>query len=203
MRAHTFILKILYPYQSYQIGHIFSILLINLGVNAKPYLIKILVDDTLKNQNNLITIISLYILSDFIRTAGWLLNDVTGFVLYPRLSSDIISYFTRRLSFYKYSFFQDTQTGSITSKLNEAFTNIPTLLNTIYNVFISLLITLLITLYLLFKIHFIFSVSLESFLYYVCYSFLWVTKKYFPLLNSTLNQSLIYGVILPIISLIS
>jgi ATP-binding cassette subfamily B protein len=159
MRVLTFIFETAKPYRLYLWGIFIAMCLITLDNTLKPVLVKQLVDIVAgKLEANLWIRCALYGVLQIILVSAWTMSDYC-FVRYTaKFRLSVAEYFMKRLYDYPYHFFQNQLTGSLTSKMNDAFQNLPHLIFIILNHFGYCLLLIIISLVLLASVAPIFSV---------------------------------------------
>lgn len=181
MRVLKFILRFSRPYRLYLWGLFIGMLFWTMDGTLKPFLLKQLID-TISHQadHNIWLVCSLYFLLQFILVASWRLIDycITRYSASFRL--DVVEYFMKRLYNYPYTFFQNYLTGTLTSKLEDAFKYMPGLIQFIIIGLGNFVLATFISLTLLAQVDLLLAVSM------VIWSFLFFTLTFLSLKKSTL-----------------
>lgn len=161
MRVLKFILQAAYPYRFYFLGLSFALLIIALDANVKPYLIKLLIDSTTSSQKaDILPLVIIFGVFQFLMIAAWALSDWCAIPYNSAFRCRITSLLTDRISQYSYSFFQSHLSGTIATKINDAFSLIPTIIFTITHQFIYFALSTTIALFILAHVHRIFCLGM-------------------------------------------
>ncbi len=101
-----------------------------------------------------------YVLLQFMLVSTWILSDYCTTKYIARFRLQITQSFMKGLYNYPYTFFQNQLLGSISSKINDVFQLLPSIIFTIINPFIYLILLTIISLCLLFSVAPIFALSM-------------------------------------------
>ena len=126
----------------------------------KPLLVKMFIDIVSGyEQENFWVIFTFYALLQFMLVSVWAMSDycITKYTAKFRLN--VAETFMSKLYEYPYSFFQNQLSGSLTSKINDAFQYLSHLIFTIINSFMHFILLILISLGLLASVAPIFAMS--------------------------------------------
>lgn len=161
MRVLNFIIANIGPYKKYVFGIFLAMCLVTVNDNFKPFLVKQFIDIVSHHeQGSLWTIFVFYGLLQFMLVSVWTMSDycITKYAAKFRLN--VAETFMTKLYEYPYSFFQNQLSGSLTSKINDAFQHLPHLIFTIINPFMYFVLSILISLGLLATVAPIFALSM-------------------------------------------
>ena len=156
----SYILASTRDFRKYLLGMVFCTIIIALENNIKPYIIKHIVDH--------VTTFNIYEFSflaiSFLCMQGLMIGanaiyDWLGTIFHSRYRAQTINKFFDHLSEYNYKFFQDTQSGSITSKISDAFNTIPVIVFIFIRVFLNFFLFIIIALAILSTISIYFVLS--------------------------------------------
>ncbi len=158
MNVGKFILKAIQPYKIYLLGMFIAVCVVSIESNIKPYLVKLMIDTATEATNhNLILLITIFSVLQIIMIGAWALSDFCLVTYTSNFKTYVNSLLIRHINLYPYSFFQDHLSGSVVSKINDVFNNIPSIIFIAIHQFIGFILTISITLYLLWKINFMFA----------------------------------------------
>lgn len=161
MRVLKFIYEVTKPFRLHLLGIFIVMLIIAIDANVRPYLIKYLIDSTIKPSSiNIWYIVGAFAAFEVIRMAAWSFSDWIVVRFYPPLRIHIVSVFTEKISHYPYVFFQNRLSGSIVAKVGDAFNYIHKILFIANYEFLQFAFTVVITLVLLANIHILFALGL-------------------------------------------
>lgn len=161
MRILRFIYQAAYPYRFYLYGMVFAIIFVSIDANIKPYLVKLLIDSaTDVSSHKIMTLLVFYAVFQILEMSAWSFSDWCVMRYASRFRVDIATILTHRISQYPYRFFQDNLSGSLTAKINDAFSWIPYLIFTINYEFIQTTITILVSFFFLAQVHILFSIGI-------------------------------------------
>ena len=153
MRVLKFIIANIAPYRIFVLGIFFAMCAIAICDTLKPFLVKQFIDIVSgRKQESLWLIFAFYAIRQLVLLCTWALSDYCIFRYTAKFRLDVIKYFTDRLYDHSYSFFQNQLAGSITSKVGDAFQQLPGIIFTMINPFMSLALTIMISLGLLFSV---------------------------------------------------
>lgn len=161
MRVLKFIIANIGSYKKYVFGIFLSMCLITVDNTFKPFLVKQFIDIVSNHeQGSLWTVFVFYSLLQFMLVSVWTMSDycITKYTAKFRLN--VVQHFMTRLYEYPYNFFQNQLSGSLTSKINDAFQHLPHLILTIINPFMYFILLILISLGLLASVASIFALSM-------------------------------------------
>ncbi len=162
MRVLKFIIANTRPYKNYVFGIFLAMCLMTLENTLKPLLVKQFIDIVSgAEQGNLWVVFTFYALLQFMLVGVWILSDYCIVKYVPRFRLSIAEVFMRKLYEYPYSFFQNQLSGSLTSKINDAFQHLPYLIFTIINPLMYFILLILISIGLLASVAPIFAVSMS------------------------------------------
>ena len=186
MRVLKFMYQAGYPYRLYFFGIILAITFVSIDTNVKPYLLKLLIDATTDPQaHHVITLAILYGVFQLLNTGAWALCDWCVIHFAGHFRENIITSFIDRISLYSHSFFQNHLAGSLTAKINDTFSLVPSIVFTITHQFIQFTLTVFIALFFLGKVHMLFALSLVVWIMvFLTLSWVWLrqaiplTKQY-------------------------
>ncbi|HXH55404.1 MAG TPA: ABC transporter ATP-binding protein [Gammaproteobacteria bacterium] len=161
MRVLKFILNIAKPYRLYLGGIFIAMCIAAIDNTLKPFLIKKLIDTVSgKLEANIWVIGGLYGVLHLIVVSAWTLSDLCLTRYTAKFRLDVAAHFMRRLYDYPYSFFQNQLTGSLTSKVNDAFQHLPHLIFTLINPLGYFFLLIAISLIFLYSVSPIFATSM-------------------------------------------
>lgn len=161
MRVIQFIFETTKPYRLYLLGMIFMMVIVSLDMNAKPYIIKLLIDSATNSSTASIwTLVVVFAIFQILMASAWSFSDWLIVRFYADFRVNIASLFAKKISRYSYTFFQNNLSGNIVAKINDAFNLIPLLIFTINYEIIQITFITLITLFLLTNVHTFFALSL-------------------------------------------
>ena len=161
MRVLKFIYEVTKPFRLHLLGIFIVMLIVAIDANVRPYLIKYLIDSTIKPSSiNIWYIVAAFAVFEVIRMAAWSFSDWIVVRFYPPLRIHIVSVFTEKISHYPYVFFQNRLSGSIVAKVGDAFNYIHKILFIANYEFLQFAFTVVITLVLLANIHILFALGL-------------------------------------------
>ena len=163
MRVLKFILANIGPYKKYVLGIFLAMCLITVDNTLKPLLVKWFIDIVSgADQGNLWTVFTFYAFLQFVLVSAWTMSDycITKHIAKFRLN--VAEHFMTKLYDYPYRFFQNQLSGSLTSKINDAFQHLPHLIFTIINPFIYFILLIIISLGLLASVAPIFALSMGA-----------------------------------------
>lgn len=151
MKLINFIFETTKGLQKYIVIMLFCTLVIAIDANLRPYLIKLMIDDISKsfNLDFFLKLALVFIVAQIIMSASNALRDWVGTKFHTRYRKKIAHHFLNHLSHYSYRFFQDTQTGSITSNITDAFNSIPMLIFMGTDLFIEFVLMTIVAMVLL------------------------------------------------------
>jgi ATP-binding cassette subfamily B protein len=153
MEVLKFIIIHIRPYKKYVLGIFLAMCVITINNTFKPFLVKQFIDIvSYRKQGNLWIVFGFFTLLQCIVVSAWTMSDycITKYTVKFRLN--IANTFMTKLYQYPYSFFQNQLSGSLTSKINDAFQHLPHLVFTIINPFMYFIFLILISLGLLAKV---------------------------------------------------
>lgn len=161
MRVLKFIIKTVKPYRIYVFGILFAMCLVAIDNSLKPFLIKQFIDIVSgRLQGDLWVIFAFYALLQLMLVGAWTLSDYCITYYTAKFRMNVAEHFMHRLYDYPYSFFQNQLTGSLTSKMNDAFQYLPHMIFQIINPFLFFLLLILIALVLLFSVSPVFAIGM-------------------------------------------
>lgn len=163
MRVLKFIIANIGPYKKYVFGIFLAMCLITVDNTLKPLLVKLFIDiSSGAEQGNLWVVFIFYALLQFMLVSVWTMSDycITKYTAKFRLN--VAAHFMTKVYEYPYSFFQNQLSGSLTSKINDAFQHLPHLIFTIINPFMYFILLILISLGLLASVAPIFALSMGA-----------------------------------------
>lgn len=136
-------------FKRYIIGMLVCTCIIALDANIRPYIIKLLIDQSSNFElKSFIFLASIYALSQILMVTAYAANDWFGTKYHSHYRESIPHIYTDRLSKYSYSFFQNNMAGSIVAKITDAFNFIFPLVARSINVFIKFIIVIIVSLIL-------------------------------------------------------
>ena len=161
MRVLRFILEVTKPFRLYLWGIFAMMIVVAIDANARPYLIKYLIDSTIKpSPLSVWYIVAAFATFEILKMAAWSFSDSLVVKFYSPLRVQIISVFTDKISHYPYVFFQNRLSGSIVAKIGDAFNYIHKIIFIFNYEFLQFAFTVLITLVLLAYVHVLFALGL-------------------------------------------
>jgi len=150
MRVVKFIIANIGPYKKYIFGIFLATCFITVDNTFKPLLVKQFIDIVSGvRQGNLWVIFTFYALLQFMLVSSWAITDYCLTKYTPRFRLNVAESFMTKLYEYPYNFFQNQLSGSLTSKINDAFQHLPHLIFTIINSFLYFILLILISLVML------------------------------------------------------
>ncbi len=158
MRVLKFIIANIGPYKKYVFGIFLAMCVITVDNTFKPLLVKQFIDIVSNHeQGSLWVVFTFYALLQLMLVSSWTMSDycITRYTAKFRLN--VAQHFMTKLYEYPYSFFQNQLSGSLTSKINDAFQHLPSLIFTVINPFMYFVLLILISLGLLAKVAPIFA----------------------------------------------
>lgn len=163
MMVFKFIYQLTCKYRIYQLGLLISTCFIVISETIKPFLVKQLIDiaSSELRDNTLWSIALYFAILRCVLVISCTINDYCSALFTARVQPDIVEYFINKLYKYPYTFFQNQLSGSITSKLNDVFQHLPTLIFTIINHFCYFVLLMVISLALMFSVAPIFAIILS------------------------------------------
>ena len=161
MRVFKFIIQTIKPYNIYILGIFFATFIVSIDNTIKPFLVKNFINIISNNSsNNLWLTFAYYAGLQLMLVLAWVLSDYCIAKYISKYRLDIAEKFMDQLYKYPYSFFQDHLSGSITSKINDAFQHLPHIIFVIVNDFFHFFLLILTYIILLHNISFVFSTAM-------------------------------------------
>jgi ATP-binding cassette subfamily B protein len=131
-----------------------AIILISIGDTFRPFIVKQLINTVSSNSHdNIWVICTIYAILQFMMVFAWGFSDFCVTRYTPSFRYDIAVKFMEKLYSYPFSFFQNHLSGNLTSKVNDAFQLIPTLIFIVIHQFGYFVLITCISLGLLFQVH--------------------------------------------------
>ena len=163
MRVLKFIIANIGPYKKYVFGIFLAMCLIAVDNTFKPLLVKQFIDIVSNHQQgSLWAVFTFYVLLQFMLVSVWTMSDCCIVKYTAKFRLNVAEAFMIKLYEYPYSFFQSQLSGSLTSKINDAFQHLPHLIFTIINPFMYFILLILISIGLLAKVAPIFALSMGA-----------------------------------------
>jgi ATP-binding cassette subfamily B protein len=158
MSILKFIISTSWKFKKAIIGMFICTFITAIDSNARPYIIKLLIDQSSNfNLNTFILLSSIYISSQILMIASNSMFDWFGSLYHTHYRPSIAQFFFNKVTKYSYRFFQETQAGSITTGISDAFNVIPVIVFTIIRWFIHFFLFALISIIILSKISYFFA----------------------------------------------
>jgi len=138
-----------------------GICFVSIDINVRPYLVKLLIDNTVSSKyNNLLPIVIIYTSFQLLMILVTALREFSITKFLSKFQVTVLSKFIKKINYYSYSFFQQHPSGTILAKAQDIFHLSPEIiLKTLFQ-YITFIISTTITLFLLFKVHVLFSISM-------------------------------------------
>jgi ATP-binding cassette, subfamily B, bacterial len=167
MSVLRFIFQIFRPYKLYFLGLCSSCFLIAFGNVAQTFLIKKFIDlISGQSQDPLLLILGMYSIIQVGFVLSWRLYDWCFLRYSAYFRADTAAVFLKRLSVYAYSFFQNTFSGGIVSKVGDAFHLTPHLISTLFFPLGFCFFLSCLSLLVLSSIHILFSALLLGWIFF-------------------------------------
>ena len=161
MRVLRFILEVTKTFRLYLWGIFAMMIIVSIDANVRPYLIKYLIDSTIKPSSiSVWYIVAAFAAFEILKMAAWSFSDWLVVRFYSPLRVQIISVFTDKISHYPYVFFQNRLSGSIVAKIGDAFNYVHKIIFIANYEFLQFAFTVIITLVLLAYVHILFALGL-------------------------------------------
>ncbi|OEY87190.1 ABC transporter permease [Wolbachia pipientis] len=161
MRVLKFIIANIRPYKKYVFGIFLAMCLVTVVNTFKPLLVKQFIDIVSNHkQGNLWVVFAFYALLQFMLVSVWMMADYCITQYIAKIKLNVAETFMTKLYEYPYSFFQNQLSGSLTSKINDAFQHLTPLIYVIINSFMYFVLLILISLGLLTTVAPIFALSM-------------------------------------------
>jgi ATP-binding cassette subfamily B protein len=161
MRVLKFIFSVMQPFRSYLCGMMLVVLITSIDANLRPYLVKLLIDNVADDNLNYLWILAgMYGIAQILMVLNWTFSDWCIMRFYANFRVNITTTLAYKVSQYSYTFFQNNLAGSIVSKINDAFSSVPSIWFIANYQFVSFGLSTIITLVLLVKIHLLFATGL-------------------------------------------
>lgn len=165
MRVLKFIIQSTAPYRWYIFGLVIAVCFITIDNTLKPVLVKQLINTVSgKQESNLWMICFYYAVLQFMLIGSWTFSDYCLTSYTSRYRVEIAEHFMKNLYDYPYEFFQNNLSGSLTSKLNDAFQYLPHIIFTIVDRYIYFTLLVSISIILMFSVAPIFAAILSLWL---------------------------------------
>jgi ATP-binding cassette subfamily B protein len=182
MKLVRFILSSLKGFKINISTQILCLLVMAIDGNIRPYLIKLLIDQVhTSNASQFLRIAYIFIGSQLFMVLVNASFDWLGTLFHTRYRSNILHSFHQQISKYNYRFFQDTQLGSITSRITDAFNILPMLIFIVLKVFINFVFFVLVATIMLSQISVIFVAIMLIWIAIFLSLVIFFYKKYEPL----------------------
>lgn len=150
MKLLKFIYRTSFKFRGYIFGMLICTCVIAIDSNIRPYVIKLLIDQSGHFELRTFTYLAcIYVLSQILMVTAYAANDWFGTKYHSRYRQSIPHIYTDRLSKYSYSFFQDNMAGSIVARITDAFNFIFPLVFQTISVFIRFIVVVIASLILL------------------------------------------------------
>jgi ATP-binding cassette subfamily B protein len=160
MKIFKFILSSSKDFKLVLLSMIGVIFLLAIDANIRPYIIKLLIN---QNDNfelwSFIKLSSIYLFFQAIMVVGNSLFDWLGTIYHTNYRSKIAHIYFEHLSKYPYSFFQETEAGSISTRISDAFNSIPVIVFLTMHLFLQFFIFTTIATIFLYSVNYVFAVS--------------------------------------------
>ena len=160
MRVLKFIIAHIQPYRLFVFGIFFAMCMIVICETMKPFVIKQFIEIASgATQGSLWNLLGYFATLQFMHVFAWALSDYSNRYC-ARARLDVVEYFTKHLYEHPYSFFQNQLTGSVVSKINDVFQQLPGLIFTLINPILYLIFLITFSLCLLYLVAPIFAITL-------------------------------------------
>ena len=159
MKLFRYILCTTAPYRKTIIAMLFCVFLIAVDANLRPYIIKLIIDQSSNFDSRTFLFLSLvFISSQVLMVLSNTAFDWLGTKFHTSYRASTTHKFFDKISNYDYKFFQETQSGAITARITDAFNTIPVIIFVAIKVFINFTLFTSIALIILSKISYFFVI---------------------------------------------
>ena len=153
MNLIKYIIKTSANYKKLIFGMVFSTFVVAIDANLRPYVIKLLIDQSSAfNINTFVLLGVIYVVSQICSVIASGLFDWCGTLYHTHYRESVAHSYLKKLSNYSYKFFQETQSGTITSRITDAFNSIPVVVFFTIQMFIQFILLTAISTFILIKI---------------------------------------------------
>ncbi len=160
MKIFKFVISSSREFKTLLLSMIGVIFLLAIDANIRPYIIKLLINqDNNFDLWNFVKLSSVYLLSQVIMVIGNSLFDWLGTIYHTNYRSKIAHIYFEHLSKYPYSYFQETEAGSISTRISDAFNSIPVIVFLTIHLFLQFFIFTTIATIFLYSVNYVFAVS--------------------------------------------
>jgi len=161
MRVLKFIFQTISPYRLYIGGIFIAMCVVALATVFRSFLVKQLIDAVSgKIEANLWVIFAYYGILQATLISVWTMSDYCITCYTAKFRIDVAVRFMSRLYDYSYSFFQNYLSGSLASKINDAFQHLPHLIFILINPISYSLLSIILSLIFLVSVSPIFAISM-------------------------------------------
>jgi len=161
MRVLKFIITNIKPYKIYVFGIFLAMCLVTVDNTLKPFLVKQFIDIVSSHDDGgLWFVFACYAFLEFMSVAAWTMSDYCTTRYTAKFRIGVTQHFMTRLYEYSYTFFQNQLSGSMTSKINDAFQHLPHMIFTMINPFMHFVLLIVFSLGLLATVAPIFAVGM-------------------------------------------
>jgi len=167
MQSHDtfqFIYKATRPFRGYIVGMIIIALIWALILNVQPYIVKIMLNKAMQQEDNLGKELSffmgLYLFLDLVYVVAFRFYDWIVMKFRPTIKKHIGMILMDRLMEHSYSFYQRQFAGSLTTRIGDIVVGIPDILRILIDRLLACFLMLLFALYNMALIHIKFAIGL-------------------------------------------
>ncbi len=160
MKLLKFIYQSSLKFKRYIFGILLCSAIIAIDANVRPYIIKLLIDQSSHFEIlHFIILASIYAASQILMVSAYAARDWFGTKYHSNYRESIPHIYIDKLSKYSYSFFQDNMAGSLVAKITDAFNFIFPLVFQTISIFIQFTILVIVSLILLSQVDKLFVIA--------------------------------------------
>ncbi len=161
MHVLKFIVGVSKPYRLYLYGMMLAMILVASVKNATPYLIKTIIDYVNSaDYGNIWMVVVFYALIQVTTVGAWNFYDYCISNYFPQLTASITKTLLAKIILYPYRFFQESFSGSISAKINDAAKHTPVIIDTIILELFQILVMMIISIALLTRVYYGFGIAI-------------------------------------------